>query len=143
MEEFKGKEEDEEMEGGMDDAPGEGWMGHGGGMDMASMHKCGCPYCMMAIGILKKLALMHMWGHKMLGGMMPGMGMMGGMGMKPMGMGACGHGEMGEGGMAPWRKFMSSDEKIEKLQKYLDELEKEEKAVQEKITHIRSKFQAK
>jgi len=109
--------EEEEMEG------------EGEGMEGSWMHhkECGCPFCMW-MKKMKKMAMM--------GGMMPGMGM--GMGMPWMkhimggGMG------MGEG--MGWRKFMSSEEKIAKLEEYLKQLQMEEKAVQEKIDHIRSKY---
>lgn len=57
-------------------------------------------------------------------GMMPGMGM-----GKSM-------------GMAPWRRFMSSEEKISRLEEYLKQLQMEEKAVQEKIDHIKKEAQA-
>ncbi len=121
-------EEQEEMGCGgkerMDDPEG-GWM-HGGGMGWEK--NCGCPYCTM-MSAMKKMGMMH------------GMGMMGPMGMKHMGMGGWGMGEEMQGA-APWRKFMGSEEKIEKLQGYLKQLQMEEKAVQEKIDFLRKKFEA-
>ena len=58
--------------------------------------------------------------------MMPGMEMMG-----------MGQGMMG--GMAPWRRFMSSDEKVARLEEYLKQLQMEEKGVQEKIEALKKK----
>jgi len=55
--------------------------------------------------------------------MMPGMGMMGMMGM----------GQGMKGGMAPWRRFISVEEKVAMLEEYLKQLQMEEKGVQEKI----------
>ena len=66
--------------------------------------------------------------------MMHGMGMMPGMGM--MGMG----GGMGTG-MAPWRRFMSVEEKVAMLEGYLKQLQMEEKGVQEKIDMLKKKEQ--
>lgn len=43
------------------------------------------------------------------------------------------------GGMAPWRHFVSSEERIGKLEKYLEQLRLEEKGVEEKIEHLRTK----
>ena len=118
------KEEDQGMDCGeesgeesMEEAPmGEGWKHRGWG-DW-HMKKCGCPAC-LGIMAMKKMPMMG--------------GMMSGMGMHHMGMGA---------ESAPWRKFMSSGEKIEKLEAYLKDLQMEQKAVEEKIAHIRRKFQS-
>jgi hypothetical protein len=100
------------------------------------MKKCGCPACRMMLA-MKKMSMMR----GMMPRMMPGMGMMPGMmhmGMDPsMGMGA------GMGMEKPsWRKFMSSDEKIAKLEDYLKDLQAEQKAVEEKIAFIRNKAQS-
>jgi len=64
--------------------------------------------------------------------------MMHGMGMMP-GMMGMGHG-MGPG-MAPWRRFMSAEEKIAMLENYLKQLQMEEKGVQEKIDLLKKKEQ--
>jgi hypothetical protein len=54
--------------------------------------------------------------------------------MSKMGMG------YGMGGsMAPWRRFMSSEEKIALLEEYLKQLQMEEKGVQEKIELLKKK----
>jgi hypothetical protein len=66
------------------------------------------------------------------------MGEMQGMGMHGMGMmpGTCMHGMgMGEYG---WRKFMTKDEKIMKMEEYLKQLQMEEKGVMEKLAMMKS-----
>ncbi len=66
--------------------------------------------------------------------MMGRMGMMGGMGMMRQGMGG-----MGMGGMAPWRHFVSREERAVRLEQYLKQLQAEEKAVQEHIEELKKK----
>ena len=117
------REEEEGMGGGKEEMDEAGWGGmHGGGMGWEK--KCGCPYCTM-MSAMKKMGMMGM----------------GPMAMKHMGMGGWGMGEE-MAGAAPWRKFMSFEEKIEKLQGYLRQLQLEEKAVQEKIDLIRRKSES-
>ena len=111
----------------------------GGGWDEWKMKKCGCPACRMMLA-MKKMSMMR----GMMPGMMSGMGMMPGMMHMGMGMGpGMGMGMGGGMGMEKpsWRKFMSSDEKIAKLEAYLKDLQAEQKAVEEKIAFIRSKAQ--
>ncbi len=66
-------------------------------------------------------------------GMLGGMGMMG----RHMGMG----GGMGMGGMDPWRRFISNEERVTRLQEYLKQLQSEEKAVQERIDELKKQGQ--
>lgn len=127
MEHNKSEEKEDEMAGGGEEMNEQGgpWMKHGMrnlGKIGRSWKKCGCPMCQW-------MRTMHRM--SMMGGMMPGMGM--GM-MRGMRM-------QGVLGMAPWRRFVSSDEKIASLEKYLKDLQLEEKAVQEKIDQIRSRYQ--
>lgn len=42
------------------------------------------------------------------------------------------------GGYSRWRKFRTKQEKIDELENYKEELQKEIEAVEEKIEHIRS-----
>ncbi len=67
--------------------------------------------------------------------------MMGRMGMMGFGMGG-GMGGMGMGGMAPWRRFMSSEERTARLEQYLKQLQAEEKAVQERIDELKKSGQS-
>ncbi len=115
--------EEEEMEG---EEMGGGWGNHEG---WGGMNKCGCPMCRWMM-MMKKMAMM---GGGMMSGMMgmPWMRHMGGMGMGT-GMGMPGMG---------WRKFMSSEEKVARLEDYLKDLQMEEKAVREKIDFLRNRFE--
>ena len=64
---------------------------------------------------------------------MEGMGMMPGMCMHGMG--------MGMGGMMgkhTWRRFMTKEEKIMKMEEYLKQLQMEEKGVMEKIAYMKN-----
>ena len=100
----------------MDDPEG-GWMHrHGGRMGWGGMGRKGWA------GMGKKG-----WGCPALWSFMAvqrGMGMMPGMSM---------------GGMAPWRRFVSYEEKVARLEGYLKQLQLEEKAVQEKIDVLKKK----
>ena len=109
------KEEQEDEMGGqeehMEGNESEGVWGHHGWDDWG-MKKCGCPMCHMIL-TMKKISMTR--------------------GMGPDG---CEKPSMRMGSM-PWRKFMSSDEKIAKLEAYLKKLQAEEKAVEEKIEYIK------
>jgi hypothetical protein len=65
----------------------------------------------------------------MMGGSAP-MGMMGRMGMM---------GGFGISGIAPWRRFVSRDEIIARLDEYLKQLQAEETAVKERIDAIKKR----
>ena len=65
----------------------------------------------------------------MMGGF-PRMGMMGRMGMMA---------GFGMAGMAPWRRFVSREEIIARMEEYLKQLQMEEKAVQERIEAIKKR----
>ena len=133
------EEETEEMDP-MDD-PGEGGWGHhhheggmGWGKGMMGKGMMGGRmgmWCPMMLAFMAGRRMSMMRGGMGMPGMMGG-GMMGHMGM--MG------GGMGKGmasGMAPWRHFVSIEEKIAKLEEYKKQLQMEEKGVDEKIDAIR------
>lgn len=133
MEEYKKSEEAREDE---EETPeenqemyeyGRPWMRHSthhgwGGRGWDWM-RCECPTC-------RSMQAMHHMG--MMGGMMPGFGTWGM--IRDMGM-------WRKMGIPHWRRFLSSEERIAWLEQYLKDLQMEEKAVQEKIDHLRTKYQ--
>jgi hypothetical protein len=100
-----------------------GWMP--GSMGWSSGHYG--KWILIGLALMAIMANKRMWHGEGWGmpGMMGGRWGMGGPGMM--------------GGVAPWRHFVSSEEKISKLEEYLKQLQQEEKGVQEKIEHLRTK----
>jgi hypothetical protein len=107
-----------------------GWMPGGMGWGMGRMGWRGghCGKLMLiglsVLGIMGAKKMMQGEGMHMPG-MMGGRWMMGSPWMK--------------GGIAPWRRYITAEEKIAMLEEYLKQLQEEEKGVQEKIEHLRTK----
>jgi hypothetical protein len=101
-----------------------GWMPGRMGWGMGKM-SCGSGMCgkwmMIGLGVLAIMGakkMMHGEGMRWPG-MMRGMWMM--------------------GGAAPWRRYITAEEKIAMLEDYLKQIQQEEKGVQEKIEWLRTK----
>lgn len=103
---------------------GSGWMPGGMGWGMGKMgHGPGRygKWVLIGLGLLGLVGAKRMMeGEGMhMPGMMRGMWMM--------------------GGAAPWRRYITAEEKIAMLEEYLKQLQQEEKGVQEKIEWLRTK----